>query len=329
MSPDRDSERPENEEPEIDEYEVDGDRSIFSVLWFRALLVVLVIGVIAAIAVPYVRDATTSRAKTESASVTAASPPPAAVTPPAPVPAGATPFPVVTAAPSPVAATPPAAAAVPPPSKPAAARMTKTFEASTEAVKEAPKETSKGAEASATSKTAAKLSSSAAAPGPYWVQIGAFKDPDTAKRLAARLREQGFRVEQSSTVAGRGASATVPSDSSSDRFNVVVLSASAAEVSAKVAGKGMTAESTAGGAVVQPSLPLRQAINLSRDLSEAGLNVQVRRVAGPAPRADAGGSGTTLHRVRVAGFADRDAALAALKELQAKGFTPFVGRGNP
>lgn len=322
MSPDRDSERPESQEPEIDEYDVDARRSIFSVLWFRALLVILVLGVIAAVAVPYVREVTTQGAKTQSASVPEASPPPA------PAPAGATPTPTATAAPSPVTATPSTAAPAPAPSNPATAG-TKAFEASAEAVKEAPKETSKRTETSATSKPAvAKPSSSAAASGPYWVQVGAFKDSDTAKQLAARLREQGFRVEQSTTVAGRAAPAAAPSESASDRFNVVVSNASAADVNAKLVGRGMTVESTAGVVVVQPSLPLRQAINLSRDLSEAGLNVQVRRVAGPAPRADAGGSGATLYRVRVGGFADRDAALAALKGLQARGFTPFIGRGN-
>ena len=30
--------------------------------------------------------------------------------------------------------------------------------------------------------------------GPYWVQIGAFKDADTAKRLAAKLREVAQRL---------------------------------------------------------------------------------------------------------------------------------------
>lgn len=32
----------------------------------------------------------------------------------------------------------------------------------------------------------------------YWIQVGAFKDPDAAKQLAVRLRKQDYRVEESS-----------------------------------------------------------------------------------------------------------------------------------
>jgi len=219
---------------------------------------------------------------------------------------------------------------VPAPPKPTPARVTKALEAPREAAKEAPRETPKRTVASAASKPgAAKPSSPEAAAGPYWVQVGAFKDPDTAKRLAARLREQGFRVEQSITAKGVGAPAPATPAAPGDRYNVLVSGASAADVDAKLAVKGMTSESTAGGVVVQPSLPLREAIALSRDLADAGLSVQVRRAGGPAPRAGDTGSGETLHRVRVGGFADRDAAMTSLKKLQAKGFTPFIARGNP
>ena len=334
MSPDRDSEARESQEPETDEYEVDARRSIFSVLWFRALLVVLVLGVIAAVAVPYVREVTTQPAKAPATSVTAAVPAPVAVPQPAPAPARAVPAPAVTATPSPAAAR--LAAAVPesPPAKPAAARTTKAPESSAETAKDTSKEAPKRTGASAASKPAAtRPSSPAAVPGPYWVQVGAFKDPDTAKRLAAQLRGQGFRVEQSITTTGGGPPApappAVPAESPSDRYHVLVSNASAADVDAKLAAKGMTSESTAGGVVVQPSLSLREAINLSRDLTEAGLTVQVRRAGEPAPRAEGAVSGATLHRVRVGGFADRAAAVAALKTLQAKGFTPFIAHGKP
>ena len=321
MSPDRDSETRENQEPATDEYEVDARRSIFSVLWFRALLVVLVLGVIAAVAVPYVREVTTPPAKTPAASVTASAPAPAAVPPPAPAPERAVPAPNVTAATSPGAATAVPAPAAP---KPAVARTTKAFDAPAEAAKDASKETPKRASAAG---------KPAAAPGPYWVQVGAFKDPDTAKRLAAQLRGQGFRVEQSTTTTGGGAPAAapmrVPPESPSDRYNVLVSNASAADVDAKLAAKGMTSESTAGGVVVQPSLSLREAINLSRALTEAGLSVQVRRAGESVPPAQGAGNGGTLHRVRVGGFAERAAAVAALKGLQAKGFTPFIAREKP
>jgi len=337
MSPDRDSGRREGEEPEIEGYEVNAGRSIFSALWFRALLVVLVLGVIAAVGVPYLLDVTTQPVRTPTAKWTAAAPTPAVLTaspavvpPPAPVPVPTTP-PAVTAPKSP--ATTPPRSADPVPAQPKPTVVAKVVEPPRQAAKETPKDTTKRTAASTAGKPAAKPVSPASAGGSYWVQVGAFKDSDTAKRLAARLGEQGFRAEQSTTTKGGGApSASVPSvppAPASDRYNVLVSGASAAEVDAKLAGKGKTSESTEGGVVVQPSLSLREAIALARDLADAGFNVQVRRTAGPVPRAAAAGRGETLHRVRVGGFADHAAAVAAMKALQGKGFTPFIARGNP
>jgi cell division protein FtsN len=45
----------------------------------------------------------------------------------------------------------------------------------------------------------------------------------------------------------------------------------------------------------------------------------------PAPSA----SGDTLYRVRVGAFPDRTAAVSTLKELEAKGYKPFIARGGP
>src|SRR5712691_10161069 len=100
MSPNRDSGRREGDEPEIAGDEVDARRSIFSALWFRALLVVLVLGVIAAVGVPYLLDVTTQPVRTPTAKWTAAAPTPAVpAASPAVVPAPA-PAPVSTAAPA-------------------------------------------------------------------------------------------------------------------------------------------------------------------------------------------------------------------------------------
>jgi hypothetical protein len=59
----------------------------------------------------------------------------------------------------------------------------------------------------------------------------------------------------------------------------------------------------------------------------------VRRAGGasaPAARSSrpsaADGSADTLHRVSVGGFADRATALATLKELEGKGYKPFLTR---
>src|SRR5215510_498940 len=50
-------ERPRDDHEYDDErFEDEGRRSIFSALWFRAILVVIVLGVVAAVAVPYVLE---------------------------------------------------------------------------------------------------------------------------------------------------------------------------------------------------------------------------------------------------------------------------------
>jgi hypothetical protein len=73
-------------------------------------------------------------------------------------------------------------------------------------------------------------------------------------------------------------------------------------------------------------------VALSKDLAVDGLKVQVRR-AGTAPatprttgEASAPAGGDTLHRVSVGGFPDRATAVATLKELEAKGYKPFLTR---
>src|SRR5438093_1381600 len=83
------------------------------------------------------------------------------------------------------------------------------------------------------------------------------------------------------------------------------------------------------GGVVKPSLPLRDAIALSKDLAAEGLKVQVRRSGAPAsataaPAGSAGGE--VLYRVRVGPYPDRAAATSAQKELEGKGYRPFIAR---
>jgi DedD protein len=366
MSPDRDPGRPEDDGPEVDEYDDDAPRSIFSALWFRALLAVLVLGMLAAVAVPYVLDfatqptlkSTTAAKSPATASPAATSPAPpvrATAAPAAPIatPAAPTAAPLVstpapsastaapaalppTAAPAPARPAAPAVVAPAPPKpkpapavaeRPAAAEKPRVAAAR---VADAPKVAPKPADAS--KPTPAK----AAAPGgTYWVQVGAFKDGETAKRLVTRLREQGMRAEESTTAtttAARPAAAPVAGDSTNDRYDVVVSGAPTPEINAKLAAKGMTSETGANSVVVRPSLPLREAVALSRELADGGLNVQVRRVGGgPAPAAAAAPkteSRETLHRVRVGGFPDRAAALAASKQLEDKGYKTFIARDS-
>ncbi len=186
---------------------------------------------------------------------------------------------------------------------------------------------------SAAKTTAAAMSSG----GPFWVQVGAFKSQATAKQLAARLREQSYRVEESVKDGNAGAipAASADTGGAGDRYNVFVSGSAPSDLAAKLSSKGLAADPVAGGVVVKPSLPLRDAVALSRDLATDGLKVQVRRAGGerapdtPAASAAASASsGDTLYRVRVGGLADRAAALATLKELEGKGYKPFIGRGG-
>jgi outer membrane biosynthesis protein TonB len=344
MSPDRDPGRLDNDTREIEEYEDEDEapRSIFSALWFRGLLAVLILGVLAAVAVPYMLDfATTPALKSPPEKTATASAPAPAPAPQVPTAAPAAPVTAAPVAPAPAAPRPEPAVSAPaqvkpepPPtrSEPAAARPVQATPVKRSAVTAKAAEPQKAsAKAVVTSKGPA-TAEGAAAPtsGPYWVQVGAFKDPETALRLAARLREQGVRAE-TSTTASTGAASARPAPAaaaSGDRYDVVV---SGADVDAKLASKGLTGEATTAGTVLKPSLPLREAVALSRDLADSGLSVQVRRVSAPAPAAAAAPPATTaetLHRVRVGGFPDRTSAAAAQKQLEEKGYKTFIARGT-
>ena len=48
-----------------------------------------------------------------------------------------------------------------------------------------------------------------------------------------------------------------------------------------------------------------------------------------ARRPEPSASGATLYRVRVGAFPDRATAVSTLKELEAKGYKPFIARGGP
>jgi len=321
----------QHDEPEDDErFEDEGRRSIFSALWFRAILVVVVLGVVAAVAVPYVLELANQPPPkpTIAARPEPLSPPPASVTPPtasAPSPAEEKPAAVEqppmaerpAPAPSPTSAT----------EKPAAA---KKADASKSAVAKEP------ASPRSTKATAAKV---AAAPGgAYFVQVGAFKSQESAKQLATRLRELKYNVEESSMSgpqSGRGSAASSGSRAApagTDRYDVYVTGGAAGDITAKLTAKGFTAEPSSGGVVVKPSLPLRDAVALSKDLAVDGLKVQVRRAGAAAPAPSAGGAATSggdsLYRVRVGPFDDRVAATSTLRELEQRGYTPFIARGG-
>src|SRR2546422_7838704 len=80
-----DPERPRHDLDDDEPFEDEGRRSIFSALWFRAILVVIVLGVVAAVAVPYVLEIANQPApKSAALSKPEMTPAPAPVVPPTP-----------------------------------------------------------------------------------------------------------------------------------------------------------------------------------------------------------------------------------------------------
>ena len=210
------------------------------------------------------------------------------------------------------------------------------------------KATARAAKPAAARSTTTASAPRAAAAGAWWVQVGAFRDETSAKKLATKLREQNYTVQQSVRNGGGGASTSAMLDKSApaastsnpagaDQYDVFVSGLSPEELNTRLAGKGLNAEPSGAGALLKPSLPLRDAVALSKDLATDGYKVQVRRAGGAsaqAPRpaeqrpvATVSG-GDTLYRVRVGAFADRATAMTTLKELEGKGYKPFIARGG-
>jgi cell division septation protein DedD len=183
-------------------------------------------------------------------------------------------------------------------------------------------------------KAAARREAATHAGGGFWVQVGAFRDEARANALVTKLRADNFKVEAlgpapaaGGTPAPAGTEGPTPLGPG-DRYDVFVSGASSADVNAKLAGKGLAADPVAGGAVVKPSLPLRDAVALSKDLATEGLKVQVRRAAGAAAAERPATSGDGLYRVRIGSFSDRAGAEEARKALAAKGYNGFIARSG-
>jgi len=184
--------------------------------------------------------------------------------------------------------------------------------------------------------------------GDYFVQVGAFKEEEAAKRVATRLRDQNYPVEESVRRVGGGGVAPSAAPRSTprataasgpDRYDVIVSGGSASEINSKLAAKGLASEAAGDGVRIRPSLSLRDAVALSKDLGGDGFKVQVRRgssagapTAEPAPApavtSSETGGGQTLYRVRVGGYPDRAAAVTVQRELQEKGYQPYIAKGR-
>jgi cell division protein FtsN len=399
VSPERDD---PNDDHEQELYEDVPPRSIFAATWFRVVLVVIVLGVVGAVAVPYVLDWMNPPPPRSAATTTSPmAPAPSTSTPPSVIDkpladklasekstseksAGDRPVTdkkdstLIPAPPAPAPSTPPARpepkstaraaapeskpapetkAAPPPPdeaksksamavtegpAKPSAAKPAPAKPETTPKSEPAPATATKPSSQRQTVAKATTPTPAAVGGAPYWVQVGAFKDPETAKRVATKLREENFKVEESVKRVGASASAAAPPAakapavaSTSDQYDVFVTGMSAEDLNRRLAGKGLSAEASGNGVVVKPSLPLRDAVALSKDLAVEGFKVQVRRAGGStavspnpaAPTAPTEG-GQALHRVRVGSFSDKAAALAAARELEAKGYKPYIARGD-
>src|SRR5215510_1402890 len=325
-------ERPRDDHEYDDErFEDEGRRSIFSALWFRAILVVIVLGVVAAVAVPYVLELANQPAPKTALSKPEMPPLSTAVAPSAP-PVASAPAPSAPALEKSATPEKPSAAEKPAASEGTASALTPMTPAIDTPAVPAPKtaESSKPVTASKSAApkepAAARTPRAAAAPSPsgasgdYFVQVGAFKNPDTAKKLAVRLRGQKYNVEETSA---------------SGAHDVHVSGAAPADINAKISAKGLSTEPSGAGVIVRPSMPLRDAVALSKDLAVDGLKVQVRRAPGgsaPAPAAassaPASPSDGTLYRVRVGPFDDKSIATSTLRELEQKGYSPFIARGG-
>ena len=328
-----DPERPRDDlEDDEQRFEDEGRRSIFSALWFRAILVVVVLGVVAAVAVPYVLELANQPAPKPTVVARPETPPsPAPMAPPAETP------PAPTAAPAPTLERPPA------PERPPFAERAPAPERSTPApapAKKADTRTSAVAKESTTPRPKAPSPApTMQGSGAYFVQVGAFKSPEAAKRLATRLRELKYTVQETPMSGGaktERARAPAPSSpAAGDKYDVYVTGSTAADINAKLGPKGLTSEPSAGGVVVKPSLPLRDAVALSKDLAVDGLKVQVRRSSSGAASVPAAAAAVSpassadgLYRVRVGPFDDRAAATSTLRELQQRGYTPFIARAG-
>ena len=308
--------------PDHDEYVEDGEdgesmpRSIFAAGWFRALLLLAVIGIIAMVGLPYLLrwfeptvppprvqagpgdrstaspSVPTSRLK-ESPGSTPGAPASRGPTASQPAPGGA-------ASPgsiAPPAAIPPATAPSAAPKAPAASRP--AARAATEA------------KAGGASPTAPKAAAPAPpAQGEYWIQVGAFQDRRNAERLAQEIRAERLPVQLAAVTRNGGDNAS--------RHELLVTGSTVDAVNGLLRGRH-SAEAVPGGVLIRPALSLREAVELSKRLAAERLTVKIRRAAM--------GGGSTYHVVRVGAFPDRARALEARADLAAKGHAGFVTQG--
>jgi cell division protein FtsN len=144
----------------------------------------------------------------------------------------------------------------------------------------------------------------------FRLQVGAFRDPQNADRLAEQLRSEGAEVH----VAGSGGE-------TASMYRLMARPPEEEAVSAfveRLRGLGHRAEETPAGVVVGDPVSVRAAIEATRQLREQGVRVRLERV--PAPAA------AGLRVVRVGSYATREEAEQARDELATRGHQAVVVR---
>lgn len=265
-------------------------RSIFAAPWYRVLLAVVVLAVVVVVALPYLLDWWRPARPTPTPPITAQIQPQAPLAPPVTPPAPKAEEPKPQPGPPPAKPEPPPAAAPPAPSPKVAVKAPEKPEAKKPAEERVP--------------------TKAPAKGEYWIQVGAFKGPTNAERLAAELITQKYPVRQVKRAA--------PDQPAGGSHEVLVAGASRDEVNAKLPGKDYQAEAVGADVVIRPALGLKDAVILAKELTGQGFTVRIRRA----------GAVATLHVVQVGGFPDRERAQAVQKDLESKGFPGFIRKGE-
>jgi hypothetical protein len=117
--------------------------------------------------------------------------------------------------------------------------------------------------------------------------------------VAQSFRRVGATAAKSATLDKSAPAASTSSPAGADQYDVFVSGPSAEELNTRLAGKGLSTEPSGTGVVLKPSLPLRDAVALSKDLATDGYKVQVRRTGGASaqrPKAAARPAGAPAGR---------------------------------
>jgi cell division protein FtsN len=141
----------------------------------------------------------------------------------------------------------------------------------------------------------------------FRVQVGAFLDHRNADRLAERLRSEGVEVASTLVEESRTMYRVLATPSEGDRYETLIE---------RLRTLGHAPELTDDGAAVTGPVPLRSAIEASRQLREQGIRVRFER----AP------SSAALRVVRVGAYGTAEEAERARVELAGRGYDGFVIR---